>query len=193
MARKARRIPRPQPKRPHPTYCILLARQLATNRAQSWFDALPHDLQTLIWQHYYKNCKQQIREFYQYRSFMRCMIRQRLKSPSLARHGRTAEAVKSSAFSNRRQLLLLTDSNQVVAAGRCEHELHQGLFNVPASWTDPQPYQSAIGANTCGLVNEDIIDTFEKLYNLCKPVPPEWSNLPAPFGPVAAQTINLET
>lgn len=66
--------------RPSPTYALLLARQATTGRQQSWLDALPSELQVMIWKEHFKGTLAQVREFGRYRAVIRLYLERYLEN-----------------------------------------------------------------------------------------------------------------
>tara|TARA_A100001015_G_C14861212_1_gene660457 strand:- start:399 stop:971 length:573 start_codon:yes stop_codon:yes gene_type:complete len=173
MPRKARRIKRQQFKSKkvdsnntttnhNDTYFILVAKQMATNRQQSWLDSLPDEIQSMIWQKYYYNCHVQIKEFGMYRGIINIYVKRHITKELYedAKFSRNGKYIAFQYSSNNKRYYNIIETEDSV------YNEILGLFSSYASGSKQRIYYK--------IFNESIVPDITYLYGLCKPIPNNW-------------------
>ena len=164
MPRKAKRIKRNPITHRNPIYFDLVARQLATQKQQSWFDILPEDIKIIIWKEYYKAPLLQIKEFGMFRAIIQIYIRNHI-------YKNDYDDIKYSR--NGKYMVLRYSTNKdhySIETSECStYSLHNSIISLFSSYdtiTKKRIYYK--------IFDESIVPNIKYLYGLCKLVPDNW-------------------
>jgi hypothetical protein len=178
MARKARRIKRniqhtdiqhtdtdiQHTDTHHPSYYMLVAKQLATGQQQTWLDILPNDIHELIWREKYKECFTQIQLFGQYRKIIRIYLKQLFYSKyyddiKFSRDGKQVTIRHPTPHTNR----------PMWAESSCPGHIYKELCPLFTSYGNN--FSERVSFR---IFDENIVPDIITLYNICKDVPENW-------------------
>ena len=171
MARKARRIKRniqhtdtqhtdtQHTDNHHPAYYMLVAKQLATDKQQTWLDILPNDIHDLIAREKYKECLAQIQLFGSYRGIIRIYLKRMF-------HNKCYDNIQFSRDSKQVTTYSNAASEKLWVVSSCPGDIYRELW----------PIFSSFGTNfsertSFRIFNDNIVPDIITLYTICNAVP----------------------